>query len=188
MLPIFTAIKERLNSVSAKFNAAGFPAVKHVDLDKGQYLQPELHEIFPLPAVFYSSTVDWSTTPGNVQKGTAIIETVIVLQSSASAAYGSSTLQEAEKVLAYHSQVHKYLQGLKGVCFTSLKRLRSGDVPVAAGFYAYATTYQCEVTDSSTHLLSDYVEETMDDVVVTRKPLEPYAPKEETGFIVDDVG
>ncbi|WP_044213503.1 hypothetical protein [Flammeovirga sp. OC4] len=166
MLQIYNAIKDRLKECESKFKVQGLSPVMHIDYDKGQYLRPQDFEIFPMPAVFYTYNITWQDRPGKTQLGTATIDLKIVIPTSSSIAMNSATLSEAEKVLRYHLTVHSCIHGLKSPSVSGLRRTQESDDPSPIGLHIHTISYTCEVTDNSTHLLADYVDAQVDDLVI----------------------
>ncbi|WP_027394189.1 hypothetical protein [Aquimarina latercula] len=66
MKELYTTIIERLTSEAAAqtYRNAGIPALKHIDLYRGQYFNPEAFETFRLPGLLFEFTVAYQGTTG----------------------------------------------------------------------------------------------------------------------------
>lgn len=165
---LYTAVMNRLNANKNLFTDEGVSPVLHIDYFKGQYHQPDEHDVFQVPAVFFEWSVnDWKNKGNQTQEGTATVTIHIVLENSASNAFGSSSAEDARKTTKYYELVHACLQGLSGACFSAFRRTSDNPDPTPPAHHAHLITYTSRVEDNSTLKYRDRINTEIEDMVVT---------------------
>jgi hypothetical protein len=179
---IYEAVCERLDSKAALFEQVALQPIRHIDYFKGQYQQPELHEIYELPAVFMDYSVNWEDESNNTQKGTATIRIHIELDNIGESANRSSTKAQALEIFRYYQLVNVLLHGLQGESFTKLKRRSEEPDLNPTATHVHIITYTCEVEDDSTHIYRDYIYELLDELELKRQSRQPQPHDDEPKY------
>ncbi len=154
MNTIYEKIIQQLNNNEAAFTDAGLIPIKHIDKFRGQYLNPEAHEIFATPAIFYKWQAAWSNIGNGIQRGDVAIDIHIVLDNYHSAASGSSDYVEALKIDKYYEVINSLLHGLSGKKFTPLQRTADQPDEQPTQLIVHITSYSCKYTDNTASYLN----------------------------------
>jgi hypothetical protein len=133
-------------------NPFDLPAVKWVDLNRGQFKNMSSFTAIPLPAILIKfRTADWVSMGQNVQDGSQIIEFEIGYENYSSSYQGSVDQAEALKYLEFQEEVYKVLTGYQDENFSALQRVADdGDDDDQPGaLIATRIAFHTIVTDDS---------------------------------------
>lgn len=124
---------------------AGLQPVRTIDRYRGQTLNPEQFEYYPIPAVFIGWRIKWNKE-GNTYKGNASIDFHIVTEEPWGTDNNSTNYEDALKKAFFHKAVQKMLDQLESE--ETSKLMRGEDMPVDTGVICYNILgYTCTVYD-----------------------------------------
>jgi hypothetical protein len=170
MKELYTSLLARFAAAEALFTTESLKPIAHIDRFKGQYLNPELHPVYPVPALFFKFNITWEDKGQNTQRGAGILEVHTELENYHES--GSNSLDQAEalKDYDYLTIIHSLIQG-----FQDYSRISTDEDENPSNTNVTITRYSFTVDDDSTERYSDWIKEKLDDLVLIRKPV-PTAP------------
>jgi hypothetical protein len=175
----------RLKSAPALFTDNGTEAPVHFDLYKGQYVNPELHQPYPKPAIFFRFEIDWEDLKNNTQKGLAIMELHLERENYSETADGSPDQETALKDFEFMRIVNFLIHGFSTADFSPLKRRKTNmdENPVTTN--VTIQRYEFELIDLSTDKYKNWLIAKLDDLTLDRKPLpNPAEPNDDDKYHV----
>jgi hypothetical protein len=174
---IYLPCVEHIKSKAALFTDNNIKAPAHFDRYKGQYINPELHQPYACPAIFFKFRILWEDMGNNTQKGTVEMEVHIELENYYESADGSPDQSNALEDYEFVRLVHFCLQGFQTANFKALKRRATEEDENPATTNVTILRYESTVLDESTDKYKDYLVHPLDDLDLTKKPLgTPAAP------------
>lgn len=166
MKDIFKTICDRVKAGEQIFQELNLAPIRHFDLFKGQYLNPDQVQPYELPALFYQYSVLWDEAGSNTQKGACTVTIHLELDGMAESYEGSSDQDTALMAFDYFMLVNVLLQGLEGEDFTGLKRKTDDPDLSPSATTVHLITYETLYTDTSTHRLREHLQVYIDDLSV----------------------
>ncbi len=157
MNAIYTKIIEQLTNNQNVFTEAGLLPIRHIDKFRGQYMNPEAHESFETPAVFYKWGANWVDVGGNVQRGDVSVELHVVLDNYHSVAANSSDYAEGMKIDTYYELINTLVHGLSGQKFSALKRTSDQPDDMPTHLIVHIINYKCNYTDATAANVQKYL-------------------------------
>lgn len=176
----------RLKASAALFTTNETEAPVHFDLYKGQYVNPELHQPYLKPAIFFRFEIDWEDLSNNNQKGLGMMELHIERENYGETADGSPDQTMALKDFEFVRCAHAVLQGFSTANFSPLKRRKSqmDEAPVATN--VSILKYEFGIIDESTDRYKDWLREKLDDLELFKKPMpEAPVPSDEDNYVIE---
>jgi hypothetical protein len=170
METLYRALVTRINAAAALFTDNDLKAIAHIDRFKGQYLNPELHQAWPVPAIFFKFNVVWEDKGNNTQRGNGILEVHVELENYHESYSGSPDYDAALVDYQYLAIIHTVLQGFMG-----LSRQTTDEDENPSNTNVTIMRYAFTIDDDSTEPYINWVREKLDDMVTRREP-EPEAP------------
>lgn len=172
MEAIYRALVTRFNSNPVKqlFTNEGLKPVAHIDRYKGQYLNPELHQAWNVPAIFFKFNITWEDKGNNTQRGTGIIEAHIELENYHESYMNSTDFDAALTDYKYHQLIHSVLQGYNTADFGPLSRITTDEDENPSNTNVTIIRYTFTVEDESTDKYITWLREKLDDMVTTQQP------------------
>ncbi len=187
MEAIYRALVTRFNSNAVKqlFTDEGLEPVKHIDRYKGQYLNPELHQAWAVPAIFFKFNIVWEPKANNTQRGNGILEAHIELENYHESYMGSSDYEAALTDYKYHQLIHSVLQGFSTADFGALSRITTDEDENPSNTNVTIIRYSFTVEDNTTDKYITWLREKLDDMVTIQKPV-PTVPavEDDDGFYI----
>lgn len=156
MLELYQAFAD----AAPAFVAAGVPTVEVIDRYRGQPLNPEQFEYFPLPAIFISTSMTWQKI-GNLYNGLLNWELHIVNEPTWEMSSIATNKEEGLQYYRYVNEVRKVMDNFESERIS--KPLRSTDREIDTGVIIYqvlgytSTYYEDEPQDQ-------YVDTTIEEV------------------------
>lgn len=175
MKTIYLFLMERFQRAAAMFEDFGLKRIAHIDRFKGQYLNPELHPVYPVPAIFFKFNITWEDKANKTQRGTGILEAHVELENYHESYMGSSDMDKALIDYDYVAMIHSVLQGSAGPGFGPLSRMTSDEDENPSNTNVTIIRYMFNVDDDSTDKYTDWITAKLDDMVTIRQPV-PEAP------------
>lgn len=168
MNTIYKAITETIKANAQEFIDASLQPIKHFDKYKGQVEEPEWHQPYETPAIFYQWSADWKSVTNYRQRGDIIIRLYIVLENFGESYDGSPDQDYALQLDDYYTLIHSIIQGLGGDTFTRLNRIRSEPAPSPYGeTCTHIMIYQCQAIDDSADVFRKWNKNNLDDLEIT---------------------
>jgi hypothetical protein len=173
---IYLPCKDQIKSKSQLFIDNGVKPIAHLDRFKGQYLNPDLHQPYSLPAVFFKFSVTWEDLTNNTQKGIGILEVHVELENYAESADGSPDIEKA--LLDYETirVLNAVLHGFKTEQFTALKRRSTDEDENPTSTNITIVRYAFEVLDESMEKNRNWLREKLDDLELKKLPYDITPP------------
>jgi len=168
MISIFSAICERIKANPGLFTGKGLEPIQHFDLFKGQYINPEMFQIYLTPALFYEYSVTWTDSGKQIQQGTCTVRVHLVTEILAESSDGSPDQEEALKIFDFYTLVNCLLHGLETEEFTPLLRKSEEPDLSPTSVYVHIIEYECTVTDTTTERMRQYINVQLDDLEIKR--------------------
>lgn len=166
---IYNAIIDRLNANKDLFTTNGMDAIKHIDLFKGQYINPEMHPAYKKPAVFYSWGAAWEDKIGLTQEGKLTIQIHLEISNRAQSFGGARDKDSGLLHFKYQTYVNALLHGFSTALFNPLKRRANEPDKSPTDTNVQLITYETKLVDDTAKQLVDsgYQFATIDDVNIT---------------------
>lgn len=138
-----------------QFQIAGIKAIKVVDLYKGQYFNPRLYELYPLPALF----VEWAIVhaKNSEEASTAIVGIHICIEQLRDTSSLGKQLDKSLEFFEYIDVVKKILKPLTTDTTGVLKVTDEGVVDDQTIETVYKITYECEYSGTKEYAKDKYV-------------------------------
>lgn len=182
---IYLPCVAKLKQIAQLFIDNGTEVPKHYDLFKGQYVNPDLHQPYAKPAIFFRFEIDWQDLANNSQKGIGIMEVHCERENYSETADGSPDQETALKDFEFMRIVNFGLHGFETADFSKLKRRKTqmDEQPVQTNITIIR--YDFEVIDNSTDKYKDWLNEKLDDLTLNKKPMpEPEQPLDDDKYHV----
>jgi hypothetical protein len=128
------AIQTAFNTAANTFAAAGLPPVRHIDKYRGQPINPEEHEGFELPAIFYSMRCRWERQ-GKLYNANMSVDFHVVQDATWETSSISENQLSGLEQLAFLSMVRCVLDNVTSPHTSKLTRL--DETPVDVGVTVY---------------------------------------------------
>ena len=138
----FKDIKAAFDNNAALFTDEGMKPIAFIDRFRGQPLNPERFEYYPLPAIFIQRKIKWKRE-GNLYNGTALLSFHIVTEPTWDM---SSIAPNQDDVLNYFTfldKVREVLDNFDTPYTSTMVRTEDDDVDAEVVFYD-VLTYECE--------------------------------------------
>ncbi len=162
MKDLYKKITETLTAQEADtlLQEAELRPIAHVDLFKSQYLNPEAHQLYPTPAVFYEYNVAWVDKGNKTQAGDATVRIHILLEDPCESYDYAPDQDEALKVFDYYELIHILLTGLETCRTTGLQRIAEDPgFSNSTNLIAHIVTYKCMITDDTTDVMNRFTDQ-----------------------------
>lgn len=139
---------EFLKALNAHFEAnqdaftdQGFAPIATIDKYRGQPIDPQKFDLFPLPAMFINRSITW-VLEGKYYTGTMSLEFHLVQDATYPTESFATNIDEGLKQYRYLQIVRSLLDGFESMYTSKLQRVQ--EVPVDADVVIYdMLTYQC---------------------------------------------
>lgn len=138
MLKLYQAFEDS----KPDFTAAGLEPVAFIDRFRGQPLNPEQYEYFPLPAIFIGRSIQW-VQAGNVYNGALMLDFHLVSEPTWEMSNISTNREEGLKYYRWVNQVRKVLDKFSSEETANLQRSNDREIDTGVTIYeviAYTTT------------------------------------------------
>ncbi|MBD3748954.1 MAG: hypothetical protein IE931_05615 [Sphingobacteriales bacterium] len=123
---IYKAIGDHL--MATLKNLTGLPDLAWYDKQMGQFSQPELAYVVPLPAVLIEfGQFTWTTEGANTQKGEGIIRFYVYFENYSNSFNGALDQELALRYFEFTEAVHQALQGFSTTDVMPLQRVTDGE-------------------------------------------------------------
>ena len=172
---IYRALLTRFNGAAPLFQTENLKPIAHIDRFKGQYLNPELHTVWNVPAIFLKFNITWENTANNKQRGAGILEVHVELDNYHESYLGSSDFEKALVDYKYLQIIHALVQGFGGDTWGPMSRITSDEDENPSNTNVTIIRYMFNVDDDSTDKYIDWITAKLDDMTTIRKPV-PEAP------------
>jgi hypothetical protein len=170
MKSIYNSLLSRINSGAQLFTTNGLKPIAHIDRFKGQYLNPELHQPWHVPAIFFKFNINWADKGQNTQRGAGILEVHIELENYHESYSGSPDKDAALKDYDYVAIIHSLIQGFGGSTWSAFSRITTDEDENPSNTNVTIVRYVFDVDDDSTEKYANWVKQKLDDMVTQRKP------------------
>jgi hypothetical protein len=167
---IYRALLARFTASAPLFTDNNLKPIAHLDRFKGQYLNPELHQAYPVPAIFFKFNIVWEDKGSNTQRGNGILEVHVELENYHESYLSSQDLDEALVDYQYLAIIHSILQGFQDESFGPLSRMTTEEDENPSNTNVTIMRYSFTIDDNSTDIYIDWVREKLDDMITIRKP------------------
>jgi hypothetical protein len=155
MTDLILKIYQVFEDNKAYFEALGLQPVKHVDVFRGQPLNPEQFEYYEIPALFIGRKITW-TKNGRSYIGNPVLEFHMVTDETWDTSNISTSHVEGLKQTMYYELVQYLLDDLESK--TTGKLIRIDNEPVDTGVVTYELLrYQCSYQDPM-YTVEEFVE------------------------------
>lgn len=152
MIEFYLQLIEFLNQEKVKeiYRSLGVKPIKHLDLFNGQYLRPDMHEIFALPALFYEYTIAYD------DQGKGIMNLVIHLcqEQLRDASSISRSKNKALDVLRVHTVTKAALKRFESP-YTGKLKLTSEQTVLDEIYFVTQLSYECSAIDDAEALAKE---------------------------------
>jgi hypothetical protein len=145
MIELFTKIYETFAEKAQTFTTLGLKPIEFIDRYRGQPLNPEQFEYYPLPAVFIDWKIKWEKA-GQVYNGNVELDFHLVVDPTWDTSNVSTNYLEGLKFILYETAVRSVLDNLSCEVTSKLKRIDEN--PVDTGVVNYhVMRYECTYFD-----------------------------------------
>lgn len=145
MTHLFLKICQAFEAKKQLFINAGLEPVTHIDRYRGQPLNPEQFEYYPLPAIFIDWRISWVKSGKNYD-GDLSLDFHVITHAASDASNIATSSFEGLKNITYHALIRAILDNLESQ--NTGKLLREGENPVEAGAVNYQMMrYRCNYSD-----------------------------------------
>lgn len=170
---IYRALVSRFNNPTVKqlFTDNNLKPIAHIDRYKGQYLNPELHQAWAVPAIFFKFNLVWEDKGNNTQRGSGILEVHIELENYHESYMGSPDYDAALTDYKYHELIHSVLQGFNTPDFGPLSRMTTDEDENPSNTNVTVVRYSFTIDDNSTDKYINWLSEKLDDMTTIQKPV-----------------
>lgn len=172
---IYRALVTRLNAAAPLFEEENLKPIGHIDRFKGQYLNPELHNPWAVPAIFLKTNITWEDKGNNAQRGAGLLEVHVELENYHESYMGSGDFESALIDYKYLQIIHAIIQGFKGETWGPMSRITTDEDENPSNTNVTIIRYAFTVDDDTTSKYIDWITEKLDDMLTIRKPV-PEAP------------
>lgn len=125
------------------FLSAGVPAIEMLDRYRGQPLNPEQFEYYPLPAIFISRAATWARDAGQAYNAILSLDFHLVADATWDTNSLASNHVEALGYLKLIREVRRVLDNFSSERVSNL--MRTGDREVDTGVVVYEVlSYECQ--------------------------------------------
>jgi hypothetical protein len=161
---------QRIKNSNQLFIDNGLKPIAHFDRYKGQYLNPELHQPWEKPALFFKFNITWEDFNNKVQKGVGVMEVHMELENYGESYDGSSDQDYALQDFDYQEIIAAILHGYKTANFTALKRRSTDEDENPSNTNVTIMRFEFEVIDESAERFRYWILEKLDDLNLNKKP------------------
>jgi hypothetical protein len=176
---IFLPCIERLKASEQLFIDSGLQPIAHFDRFKGQYLNPDLHQPWAKPAIFFKFNIAWENQSNNTQKGTGTMEVHLELENYSESYAGSPDQALALLDYEYIRVVSAILHGFRTDKFQSLARVTTDEDENPSNTNVTIIRFSFEILDESMDRYRNWLREKLDDVVTQKRSTEDQDDDEE---------
>lgn len=138
----FKDIKAAFEDSAALFTDAGMKPIAFIDRFRGQPLNPEAFEYYPLPAIFIQRKIKWKRE-GRLYNGTVLLSFHIVTDPTWDMSNISAHQDDGLNYFTFLDKVREVLDNFKTPYTSTMDRSEDDDVDAEVVFYD-VLTYQCE--------------------------------------------
>jgi hypothetical protein len=183
---IYLPCVQRFKDSAQLFVDSGLQPIAHFDRFKGQYLNPEMHQPWAKPAVFFKFNISWEDLSSNTQKGKGILEIHLELENYGESADGSPDQAYALQDYEYQRIVAAILHGFKTANFTGLKRRSTDEDENPSNTNVTIIRFEFEIIDESFERYRNWLREKLDDLTLKKKPADftPPALTDDDKYII----
>jgi hypothetical protein len=181
---IYLPCVQRVKDSEQLFTTNGVNPIAHFDLFKGQYLNPEIHQPWAKPALFFKFNITWEDLSNNTQKGIGELELHIEQENYSESYDGSSDRDQALSDFELVRIVSAVLHGFKTANFTALKRRATNMDDNPSNTNVTVVRFSFELIDESMDKYRDWLREKLDGLHLTKKPMDliPPAPDDDDKY------
>lgn len=148
MIALMLKVYETFEANKALFEQLDLEPVKHIDLFRGQTLNPAQFEYYDQPAIFIGWKIVWSKA-GQYYDGILTLDFHVVTDPTWDTSNISTSKEAGLKNVMYHALVRYVLDGLESENTGKLKRV--DEEPVDTGVINYnVLRYECQYNDPMT--------------------------------------
>jgi hypothetical protein len=134
-------LNERFETMASLFTAASLPTLKTIDKYRGQPINPEQFDLFPLPALFIERSIQWQKQ-GKYYNGIMTVNFHLLQDATWATENFSTGIEEGLKQYQFISLVRRVLDEFESENTGKLQRV--SEAPVDADVCIYdMLTYQC---------------------------------------------
>ncbi|OSZ79288.1 hypothetical protein CAP35_13830 [Chitinophagaceae bacterium IBVUCB1] len=142
----FLDIKQAFIDAEADMLAAGMPTIKYIDRFRGQPLNPEQYEYYPLPAIFIQSKIVW-TLEGRVYNASVDFTFHIVTDPTWDTSSVAANQSTGLNYYTFLDKVREVLDNLRVEYMSTLFRTEDDTIDADVVFYdtlGYRAAYYAE--------------------------------------------
>lgn len=183
---IYLPCIDRIKASAQLFIDSNLTPIAHFDRFKGQYLNPEMHQPWAKPAVFFKFNITWEDIGNNAQKGNGVMEVHLELENYGESYDGSPDQDYAIQDFEYQRIIAAILHGFKTANFTALRRRSSDEDENPSNTNVTIIRFEFEVIDESFERYRYWLKEKLDDLTLNKKPADftPPALSDDDKYII----
>ena len=138
----FKDIKAAIDDKAALFTDEGMKPIAFIDRFRGQPLNPELFEYYPLPAIFIQRKIKWKRE-GSLYNCTAMLSFNVVTDPTWDVSSIAPNQNDGLNYFNFLDKVREVLDNFDSPYTSTMERVEDDDVDAEVVFYD-VLTYQCE--------------------------------------------